>query len=254
MLPFTTRRRRACPARTDGPAQKGKRLANLSKVLTGPGHDLAARHRAGLVWGRRARHRDQQRHRRLTPSRSDPPEGCPAKLTWAGCPSSRYGGSLSETLQASSIRKPCSAPIKPTNPSRSCAGSSSAGRSVEPGLGSTGGHVSGSARPPRRGNAAPVVGQGHCPHDALLARTVLLCHPARPATRAPDPPGHSHQRLVSQAAPNLLRHARRRAPRNLARTGFRHVPHIAKHAETPASPPGCHHLCSLPCRRWPKSS
>ena len=36
MLPFTTRRRRACPARTDGPAQKGKRLANLSKVLTDP--------------------------------------------------------------------------------------------------------------------------------------------------------------------------------------------------------------------------
>ena len=65
-------------------------------------------------------------------------------------------------------------------------------------------------------------------------------------------PGHSNQRLVSQAAPDLLRHAGGRAPGNVARTGFRHVPQIIGRAETPASPPRGHHLRALPRRMMAK--
>ena len=79
-----------------------------------------------------------------------------------------------------------------------------------------------------------------------LPRLVLPRDPARETARAPCPPGHSHQRLVSQEAPNLLRHARRRPPGHLARTGFRHVPPRNRHAQTPASTPGRHNPRAMP--------
>ncbi len=115
-----------------------------------------------------------------------------------------------------------------------------------------GGHVPRGARPPRGGNAAPMVGQRHRTHDALPARPVLLGHPARSASDAASTPGCRDQRLVSQAPPNLLRYARRRAPRVLARTGFRHVPPNIEHAETPTGTPRRHHIRALQCRLMAK--
>src|SRR4051812_27483797 len=93
-----------------------------------------------------------------------------------------------------------------------------------------------------------MVGPGHRPYDALFAWAVLPGHaPGRPA----QPPGASGGRdgcLVSQEAPNLRRHARRCPPRDLARTGFPHVPDRARGEETPASAARRHHLCTLPRR------
>ncbi len=68
----------ATPPARNGWAPSNKRQARGEPVRCAgrPGHGLAARHRAGLVWRRRARHRDQHQHRRLAPwrdaHRSDP--------------------------------------------------------------------------------------------------------------------------------------------------------------------------------------
>src|SRR6185295_14541200 len=86
------------------------------------------------------------------------------------------------------------------------------------------------------------------PYDALFARAILPGHaPGRPA----QPPGASGGRdgcLVSQEEPNLRRHARRCPPRDLAGTGFPHVPDRARGEETPTRAARRHHLRTLPRR------
>ena len=172
-------------------------------------------------------------------SASSRPAAPPPSGTMAGCPSSRSGGCWCAILLARSTRKPCSAPTKPATPCRCCAGSSSAGRSrsrstkCATALGS-------------RRNASGRTPPSHAPRPACSA-----CSPSSPAgspTHTLGTPRHSHQRLVSQAASNLLRHARRRPPGNLARTGFRHVAQSVGRVETPAGPPGRHSLRALPRR------
>ena len=231
------------PGTNGRPRTKGKRLANLSEVLTDPATTWQRATVPGWYGGGE---RDIEISTSTAVWRHG---GMPVvPIRWA----SAHAADASATLWASSTPRPCSAPTRPRTPLKSCAGSSSAGRSVEPGLGSTGGHVPGSARPPRRGNATAVVRQGHRAHHALPARLVLTRHLARQEAHASCAPGHGHQRLVSQATSDLLRHARRRAPRHLARTGFRHVPQHVQHAETPPSAPGRHNLRTLPCRLMAK--
>ena len=91
-------------------------------------------------------------------------------------------------------------------------------------------------------------GPRHRAHHALPARPVLPRHPAGSPARASDSPGRSNRRLALQAAPSLLRHARRSAPGNPARTGLRHVPQSVGHAGTSASAPGRRGPRTLPCR------
>src|SRR3954452_10110052 len=111
-----------------------------------------------------------------------------------------------------------------------------------------GSHLPGRACPPRRRDPAPVVGQGDRAHHALFARAVLPDHAhGRPA----QPPGASGGRdgcLVSQEEPDLRRHARRCPPRDLAGTGFPHVPDRARGEETPTRAARRHHLRTLPRR------
>src|SRR5215213_4635892 len=104
------------------------------------------------------------------------------------------------------------------------------------------------ARPPRRGDPAPVVGQGDRPHHALPARAVLDRGLARHTAGPPRTPAGLGHGLVPQGAPDLLRHPRRGAAPDLDRAGFGHLPAFRRDRETPSGAPRRHRPRALPCR------
>ena len=67
----------------------------------------------------------------------------------------------------------------------------------------TGGHLSGGAGSPGRGDPTPVVGPGHCPYYANPDGTLLLDHPGSPSAAATTTLGPSHSGLVRQAVADL---------------------------------------------------
>ena len=67
----------------------------------------------------------------------------------------------------------------------------------------TGGHLSGGAGSPGRGDPTPVVGPGHCPYYANPDGTLLLDHPGSPSSAATTTLGPSHSGLVRQAVADL---------------------------------------------------
>ncbi len=235
------------PGRNGRPRTKGKRLANLSEVLINP---ATAWQRVTVPGWYGGGERNIEISTNTAVWRHG---GMPVvPIRWAKQPKIPRAQQVewqrrvsSATLQASSTHKPCSAPTRPRTPFRSCAGSFSAGRPR-----------------PRSVRCATTLAW----KPSASGRTKLLpvqrpacsaCSPWSPCwdSNSPPPPGAPgcrSQRLVSQAAANLLRHARSRAPGNLARTRFRHVPQRAQHAETPATAPGRHHLRTLPRRMMAK--
>src|SRR3954466_3618456 len=105
------------------------------------------------------------------------------------------------------------------------------GRWVGPPL-AGGTHLPRGAGSPRRRDAAPVVGPGNRPNDALPARAVLPRGPARRAPRPPRPLGRLHGRLVPQATPDLCRRPRCHPAAVLARAGFAPVVATVRGEET----------------------
>jgi len=165
------------PGTVGRPRTKGKRLAILSAVLADP----------ATTWQRvtvPGWYGEGERTVEVSTSTAVWRHGCPDQVD----PGARPPGAVrpaSSALHRSGLR-PRPGPVL-----------------VRPAL-AIGSHVPGSPRPPRRGNTAAVVGQGHRAHHTLPARAVLRCGPAGPATHATGPPGHGRQRLVSQAAADLL--------------------------------------------------
>ena len=106
---------------------------------------------------------------RKRPDRSGKP---PVPLRWV----------LVRDPQGNSLPRPCSAPV-----------------GGDPGR--TGGHLSGGAGSPGRGDPTPVVGPGHCPYYANPDGT--LDHPGSPSAAATTTLGPSHSGLVRQAVADL---------------------------------------------------
>ena len=67
----------------------------------------------------------------------------------------------------------------------------------------TGGHLSGGAGSPGRGDPTPVVGSSHCPYYANPDGDLLLDHPGSPSSAATTTLGPSHSSLVRQAVADL---------------------------------------------------
>ena len=67
----------------------------------------------------------------------------------------------------------------------------------------TGGHLSGGAGSPGRGDPTPVVGSSHCPYYANPDGTLLLDYPGGPSSAATTTLGPSNSGLVRQAVADL---------------------------------------------------
>jgi len=174
------------PGAIGRPRTKGKRLPTLVARLADPATPWQ---RVTVPTKRRSRLRRAGTAAASAPSGSAP---APPFGATAGCPSSqRQTQRVSADPVGAGPRPP--GPPRPAGPAlhRSSLRSRPGPALVRPALASRD-HVPRSARPSGRGNAAPVVGQGHRAHDALPARPVLPRHPARQATHASYPPGHNH--------------------------------------------------------------
>ena len=100
--------------------------------------------------------------------------------------------------------------------------------------------------------------------DRAIARTlpagpVLPHRPARHSTQPTHQARRSRSSVVPQDPTHLCRHTRRRAPGNLGRSGFCHVAHQIRQAETPHPTARRHRLRPLPrsmshSAKWPKSN
>src|SRR3954467_4579169 len=207
------------------PADQGRTPAEPRRRPGRRRHALGGGRRAGLVRGRRPRRRGLLRHRRTAPGllagRADP--------------------------LGAAARPP--APLRAAGPALHRPGPrSAAGRAlVRPAL-AGGGHLPRGARPPRRRDAAAVVGPRHRAHHALPARPVLDRDAARRASRPPRPVSGPHRCLVPQTAADLRRHPRRRPAAVLARAGFAPVSATGRGEKTPPHAPPRHRLRPLPSR------
>ena len=211
------------------PRTKGARLPNLSEVLKGTRHALAAGDGPGLVRRGRARSRSLHRDRRLA-SRRHAHRADPLGV-----------GPRSPTT----VRPAGSAVHRPTPRARADP------QLVRPTL-ATGGHLSGNQGASRRRNPAPMVEPRRRPHHAMPACAVLPRHPPGRAAQAVRPRGRRQQCLVSQTTSNLQRHPRCRATPHLARAGFAHVTAQPPCCETPTRTPTRLGLRHLPRRLMAK--